>query len=414
MDKGMRITLMPQYMKDFQCIGTSCEDSCCIGWKVLIDNSTYKKYQNLKDFELAPLLKKYVKRNRINSSKENYAKIRMKENNSCPFLNTEKLCSIQLKRGPEYLSNVCATYPRIMNMVDSAIEISGTISCPEIARLALLNPNIMEFDESCDNINIRGNLVVKNLDTKNNHLANMPGKYFWEIRIFTISMLQNREIELWKRMIILGLFYKKLQDYIDSGKLDFIPDLISHYSDFDYQDTINESLGSIKSNQNIQINLLVNLAEKKFLTGISGIRYIKCFQAFVDGLQCTGNSTGEEIAQNYSRAYLEYYQPFMRDHEYVLENYLVNYVFKNMFPFNCYQSVFGSYMMLVIHYSLIKMHLIGMSAFYKGLNIDLVIELIQSLGKNIEHNKAYLEDIESYMIEKNFNTMAYMAILLKN
>lgn len=414
MDRNTRITLMPQYMKNFQCIGASCEDSCCMGWKVIIDNSTYKKYQSLKDLELSPLLKKSITRNRSNSSKENYAKIKMKEDNSCPFLNAEKLCSIQLKRGPEYLSNVCAAYPRIMNKVDASTEISGTISCPEIARLALLNPNLMEFDECYEDINIREKLVVNNFDTKNDQLANMPGKYFWEIRIFTISILQNRKIELWERMIVLGLFYNKLQDYIDNCKVDLIPDLILYYSDFDYQEIIKESLDSIKANENIQINILANLAEKKFLGGVSGERYIECFQAFINGLHFTENSTVEEIAQNYSKAYFNYYQPFMRNHEYILENYLVNYVFKEMFPFNGYKSIFDSYMMLVIHYSLIKMHLIGMSAFHKGLNIDLVIELIQSLGKNTEHNKAYLLDIQSYMVENKYNSLAYMAILIKN
>lgn len=413
MAENMKRALMPQYMKGFQCIGKSCEDSCCIGWKVIIDNPTYKKYQGIKDLELSPLLKKYVTRNRSNPTKENFAKIRMRQDNSCPFLNDEKLCSIQLKRGPGYLSNVCTMYPRTTNMIDGSLEFSGTISCPEIARLALLNTNLMEFDESYESVNIE-NIDIKNVDTKNNKLINMPHKFFWELRIFTISILQNRKFKVWERMIILGLFYKKLQDYIDNNKVDLIPDLIIYYSDFANQETIKESLSSIKTNQTIQVSLLKKLAEKKFLSGVFSRRYIECFEAFLNGLQYTNDANVEEITENYKKAYSDYYEPFMKEHEYILENYLVNYVFKKLFPFSGYNSVFESYMMLAIHYSLIKMHLIGMAAFYKGLTLELVIKLIQSLAKTIEHNQAYLDDIAKFMVENNFKTMAYMVILIKN
>ena len=43
--------------------------------------------------------------------------------------------------------------------------------------------------------------------------------------------------------------------------------------------------------------------------------------------------------------------------------------------------MFNAYMMLVLHYSLIKMHLVGISAYNKGLTVELVVKLIQSFAK---------------------------------
>lgn len=405
-------TLMPKYMKEFQCIGTNCCESCCIGWKVLIDNHTYKKYQNLKSSELSPLFHKCITRNRSNPSKENYAKINMNEDNSCPFLNENKLCNIQLKHGAEYLSNVCTIYPRITNMIDGTIELSGTVSCPEIARLALLNPKLMEFDENYEYLKLR-NVEIKNIDTKSQP-KNSTISFFWQFRIITISILQNRKFKIWERMIILGLFYRKLQDYINNKKMELVPDLVEYYSDFMDQNDKVESFAFLQTNLTVQVKLLEKLVEKKIHMGISSKRYIECFENFLNGLQYTNESTIKDIIEKYNNAYNDYYEPFMKEHEYILENYLVNYVFKNLFPFNGYNSVFDSYMMLVIHYSLIKMHLIGMSAFHKGLTIELVIKLIQSFSKTIEHNQAYLNDIAEIMRENDYNTMAYMAVLIRN
>jgi lysine-N-methylase len=92
----------------------------------------------------------------------------------------------------------------------------------------------------------------------------------------------------------------------------------------------------------------------------------------------------------------------------------VNYVFKNLFPFSEENKLFDDYMCLVLHFSLIKMHLIGMSAFNKFLSDDLVVALIQSFAKTVEHNQQYINNIMDLMRKNEFNTMAYMAILIKN
>ena len=114
--------LIPQYIKNFKCIGGECEDSCCIGWKVDIDKNTYKKYSNCRDEELKHLLSKKVTRNRSNPSDEKYAKIKMDDNLACPFLNEEKLCKIYSNLGGESLSVTCTTYPRVYNVVNNVLE----------------------------------------------------------------------------------------------------------------------------------------------------------------------------------------------------------------------------------------------------------------------------------------------------
>jgi len=414
MSEKQRPILVPQYMKKFRCIGPACEDSCCLGWRVNIDRETYRKYKRSGDEELKPLFEKYVKRNRASTHTDaDYAKVVLLKDNRCPFLNEEKFCKIQLKNGEEYLSDVCATYPRIVNILNGVLERSATVSCPEVARLALIEHKGIEFDEDMEPSSIR-NIIKNNINTHDLKFNLKPQKYLWELRIFTITVLQDRNYLLWERLVILGMFYQKLQDYIENKMIDEIPNLIASYTNLVEEGIFRENLASIPVQYNIQMELLKEIADERYFMGIPSKRYLECFSECLSGIQYTAESKVEDIGLRYQQAYTDYYEPFMKEHEYILENYLVNYVFGTLFPFTGEKNIFDSYMTMVLHYALIKMFLIGMAGFHKGLTIELVIKLIQSFSKTVEHSKAYVVRIAELMKKNNFNTMAYMTILIKN
>ncbi|MBN1064033.1 flagellin lysine-N-methylase [Clostridium botulinum] len=408
-----RNVLQPQYVKKFKCIGSNCTDSCCIGWTIGIDKNTYKKYKDLKNSELNPLIKRYISRNRSNiKCEDNYAKIKLK-NDLCPFLDEKRLCRIQLEKGHSYLSKVCITYPRMINKVDGVLEKSLTMSCPEAARLALLNKNPMEFDQDIELIETPY-IYSLNLNTSDIKSISKGSKYFWDIRVFVISLLQNNKYELWERLIIVGMFIKKIQEEIDNKNFNNISNIISIYSRYVEEDSFKKQLNNISSEESIQIKLLKEIADKRHLFEIKNSKYIEFFSEFLKGIDYNEEDDIKEIGKRYKKAYMSYYGPFFNEYLYILENYCINYVFKSVFPFEEKKSMFDSYMMLIIHYSLIKMNLIGISAFHKGLTTETVIQLIQSFAKTIEHNKTYLNYIEKLMKDNKLNNIAYMAILLKN
>lgn len=407
-----RPMLVPAFMQQFSCIGSACEDTCCAGWQVAIDQATYKKYNKVHS-EIKPLLDKHVKRNRANKGSADYAKIALTPDMSCPMLNEEKLCSIQLKLGEEYLSNVCMTYPRISNIVNGVLEKSATMSCPEAARLALLNPDGIEFNETEEEINVR-NAISQRLDTTAAHGEQLD-QYFWEFRIFSIQILQNRKYSLAERLIILGLFFQKVEQYIQESRLQEIPQLIASYTALAEGEGISDILNDIPSLSSIQMELLKNLVDQRVSRGLHNQRYIGCLSEFMYGIEYKKGSSVEEISARYQAAYNDYYQPFMSKHEYVLENYLVNYIYIRLFPLVRSKQVFEEYIMMVIHYAMIKMHLIGMAGFHKeNFNLDHVIKLIQSFSKTIEHNSLYLREVRELLRKNEYNSMAYMAILIKN
>ncbi|RNB92685.1 lysine-N-methylase [Brevibacillus fluminis] len=401
-------------MSQFACIGSACEDTCCVGWRVNVDKNTYRNYKKIENPELKLILDKHVKRNRSNPNDSTYAKIVLGQDGVCPLLTEEKLCKVQQELGESYLSNICATYPRIANEVNGVFEQSATMSCPEVARLALLNPDGIEFNEVEEEFGDR--LMFTNIINTNKKLMkNKIEHYFWELRIFTIQVLQNRDYPLADRLIMLGMFFHKADEYVKTGRSDELPALIASYTNLINEGSIRDNLTDIPVNYAIQMELLKELADERFFAGINNQRYFDCFAAFLHGIEYTLEDKIEEIAERYHAAYENHYLPVMSQHEYVLENYLVNYVFKNMFPMSKYESVYDEFVVMVLHYALIKMNLIGMAGHYKeGFNLDLVIKLIQSFAKTVEHSKIFLGHAFDLLEKNNYKTLAYMSILIKN
>jgi lysine-N-methylase len=409
-----RVVLVPEYLEKFSCIGSDCEDTCCVGWRVDIDQKTYKKYKNVSDREMKPLLNKHIKRRRSNASEINYAKIVMDSNSACPLLNEDKLCSIQKTLGEDYLSNVCSTYPRTTNQVNETLEKSATLSCPEVARLVLLNPIGIQFNEIEESINVR-NFMNKQINTNREMSSKKIDGYFWDLRIFTIQVLQNRSYSIAHRLIILGMFYQKIQGYHLEGRLDDIPQQISSYSSLIEDGSFQDALAGITTSTTIQMQLLKELTDIRMNTGVQSYRYIECFSELLEGIQYTKDSTVEEVTKRYQLAYSEYYAPFMTPNEFILENYLVNYVYKNLFPSTNNTDIFDSYILLVVHYSLIKLHLIGMAGHHKGdFGVNHVIKLVQSFAKTVEHDSLYLNRVIELLKRNEYTSMAYMAILINN
>lgn len=413
MEKNIRQALVPQYMKNFQCIGSACEDTCCQGWTVGIDKKTYKLYKNLRDKELYPAIKDNMKRIRNGASELNYASIKMNNENKCPLLNQDQLCSMQLKLGEDYLSSVCSTYPRILNRVNNSLEQSASLSCPEAARLALLNPDVMQFEE-VDLHTHPKTIVLQNLNIDN---PSSEEYYFWNVRVFTIEVLQNRDYSVTERLLILGVFYEQLQAIFTNKKYNEVPNFIEAFKSIVQMGTLRESLNQVPTSYEVQFQIIKALIDLRLAFGVNHQAYLDCVQDTLNGLSVTEDmSNYNEQINAYRAAYKEHYLPFIENNQHILENYLVNYVYKSLFPFTSGRiNIFEEYALLVIHYSMIKTHLIGMAGYHKNsFNTDLVIKLIYSFGRVIEHNSTYVYTISEKLKQKDLKSLAHLSILIKN
>lgn len=416
MDSRKKIILQPEYVKYFVCDGSSCEDNCCQGmWVIYVDEKHYKKIKKVHNNELKERIDKYIRRNRSNATSQNYGIIHQdKEIKQCVFLTEDRLCDMQMKLGADYLCNTCMVYPRHISIIDGKYERSLTMSCPIAAKDTLFNPQPMAFEQFEDIHELRTGVHNPILHTEGQGLENKLQKYFWDIRIFSIGLLQNRNYSLEDRLIILGIVYKKIEELNENKRLSEIPSMLASMIETVEADFFKEELEKINPNYQIQFQMTKAMVDRRAVQGLTSERYLECLTETLLGI---GHIEGEEIEniiKKYEESYKKYYMPYMKEKEYILENYLVNEYFKELMPFGYYKTIWEAYTFLCTLYSMVKLHLIGIAGFNKGLNDDLTLKLIQSLSKEATHNRYYIQGVVGAIKDSGYDSLAYMSILLKN
>ncbi len=121
------------------------------------------------------------------------------------------------------------------------------------------------------------------------------------------------------------------------------------------------------------------------------------------------------MANAHAEAYSRYYSPFMEHHPHLFENWLVNYVFRNRFPFGKMTEHEGSmqneYVFLCLEFAIIKGLIIGIAGHYReAFSLDHVVRVVQSVTKAIEH----YEPLRKIINWKGLSEPISMAALLKN
>jgi lysine-N-methylase len=425
-EKLKRIKMVPSYLDKFQCIGSACKDNCCVGWDVDIDKETYYKYKDLKDRELLDRTQKFIYRNKDSFSDfVDFGRVKLLSQKRCAFLNEKNLCMLQAKLGEKSLSNVCATYPRLINEVDGVREVSATVSCEEAARLILMNPDGFSLKKIPVEPDDR-EILTYEVDTKKPGQSMMI-KFLPELRELSMKVLKHRDLSLEDRMLILKGFFLELEQAFNQKNDNRVLSIIKKYS---------ESLIEVRSNLNLRSKLnnkteVGNSKEEKITLIVEFLKMLDIFNEidsksyrkytkdFLNGLglddnclynprlicnkkpRFTNNLKEDLISEDSSReAYLKYtvahtnyYEPFMEKYGYVLENYLENYMYGNLFPASESESPKEAFMMLAVRFFIIKTQLVGIASSNRKLSPEMVVSFIQSFSKAIEHHKTYLEDL---------------------
>lgn len=123
------ILRVPDYYDSFRCTADLCTDSCCIGWEIDIDPSTYAYYQSITG-ELGERLS-----TQMYDTKDGEHSFRLGKDGRCPFLNNRNLCELCIHLGEESLSEVCTEYPRFSIYYENVLQKCLSLSCEEVGRI---------------------------------------------------------------------------------------------------------------------------------------------------------------------------------------------------------------------------------------------------------------------------------------
>lgn len=405
--------LSPQYMTKFKCLGAECDDTCCKFWRIDIDYETYKRYIKISDPKLKYLVGKYVVKKRDNENKNRYAFFKLREDGYCAFLDNDGLCTFQKKCGSSFLSNVCMTYPRKQVQIEDTLERSGTVSCPEIARIMLFDEHPMEFDEFLEKAEDR--IITERVVTSSDeNLVMRPLlKWLWPLREIYIEILQNREYSIKDRLVLIGLFSNKLENLRNEEKYDGIPEHIERYYNVMKSGYVQSMLENIPSDGYLQFKLIMEMLVSRLKFASISQTFAGVLEEFKQGIGYFEGVTIRQLFSNYNEIKTEYGNKFDEQFPHVFENYFVNYVFSNVFPLYPALNAFENYIRLVVDYAIIRMFLTGVGAYHKGYNKEIVRKVFSGISLTVEHNPEYVDLIVKAISNLKGGVMAYTTVLVR-
>ena len=336
----------PSYLEEFKCIGDKCEDNCCNGWEINIDKNTFDQYKGIEDEKMNKFINEnIIIREKLEHLDIDYGQIKLTDANACPFLNEENYCIIHSKLGEEYLSNVCNTFPRVINKIDDYYEISPDVSCIEAARILLLKEERMKFKE--DKTILKKYSLAMKLDTNSTEVIDTNFKYLKEIRNKSIKIIQNREYELSERLYILGKFLEITRKEL-CYNYDNLVEFISEYN-------IKLFSGKFKRNKEnymFQLSFYRDVLEKLNVFNEHKSDYFKKkIQEIILGYKLNKNTSLMDNHDMYVEAYYTCEREIFQKYSYIFENYLVNHMFKELFPFSESDVIINDYIMMLIRFS---------------------------------------------------------------
>lgn len=208
----MKYTI-PHYFEDFRCVAAECEDTCCAGWAIMIDETSLEKYKNMEGAFGNRL------RNSIDWENGSFCQ----HEKRCAFLNEDNLCDLHIEAGGHMLCDTCRDYPRHMEEFEGLREGSLSLSCIEAAKLILGCKEPVQFVTFEDDVE----------DEEYEDFDYLLFTKLMDARTAIIAFLQNREIDIMIRISMVLDLAQQMQDAIDSQEMYRIDDLLESFGRLD-------------------------------------------------------------------------------------------------------------------------------------------------------------------------------------
>ncbi|MGF1769179.1 flagellin lysine-N-methylase [Enterovibrio makurazakiensis] len=388
-----KITVTPQFYKEFACTGSACEDHCCHSWNVNIDKSTYQFMTRKSAFKAKAA--EVIERTRGQAA---YAKIKLNQQGNCPFRMESGLCEVHAEHGHTRLSNTCKTYPRLVKVRGNQVQHSLTLSCPEAVRKALLNPDAMSFDSKVTQ-----------------EVAFKPAPYqrpahHDAVRELFVLLLSEQSMPLEQRLFTFGFAIKHLSQVPAEEQADAFDQVIAQIQD----GSIAEFYEGMPAVTQLHASYLlkgynalfaVNILDKKPLI-------LERLEKLHERMKSALIEAGDDVAQQ--QAVLEggfagNYQRYMDERAHVWVNYFIYQMYELDFPA---ENMYEQFSQIIVDFFYLRGALCLLAADATLTDDDFVL-VVQSYHRARSHGGKFPKVLENMKGRFDVDSAMLPLLLLK-
>lgn len=354
--------------------------SCCRGWTINIDKKTHQKYVLSSHAGIAAIAKENLILQR--KGKSNYSRVRLNEKGDCPFIDENKLCMVHRDLGEEALSHTCSTYPRSSTRYQDETRHTMTLSCPEVVRRVLFDPDAMLLQEQDGLVaRYKTNLIGQRQSVSQTQQV---------IHLFAWNLIQSPSRNIEENLMALAQFILCLQH------VNF--DLHNKFSEVEnfYGALLNE-LQSGKSL--IDSGNLANSNAMKYLAlSVMGTNVAKDsardgfilegHQQIAAYLNIAGSDDAAELEAKFDKINQQWHklcEDSCLSEPYVLRNYLLYKLYSSYFPGKNTATVMRQFYRVVLDFFYVKF-ILSVKSMQGEIDQQVVMKTIASLSEKTMHN----------------------------
>lgn len=120
----------PKYYNKFACKASLCQHTCCIGWKICVDERCIQDFEKLGG-EVADRFSRSL------ITDDGDVVIKLCDDGRCPHLLSSGLCSIISEVGAKPLPEICREHPRFYNVFEKHVEVGLGAVCEAATELII-------------------------------------------------------------------------------------------------------------------------------------------------------------------------------------------------------------------------------------------------------------------------------------
>lgn len=331
--------LAPEWMKRFQCIGGRCPRTCCKGWDIEIDKKHAAFYEQIDASDISDALRQMTRKIHVKKDGKEKDEYRLHLNGmpgqTCLLMSSDGMCRLQQKYGAEALCDTCYFFPRLQWQIDERYYCSAGLSCPEVIRLAITNPTPIRFEMLPIEVDpIAGWMETAMIPDGKSQLLLCSRE---KIIMALIQILQTRRMNVQTRVFLCCQFLIKLGTLLEtetptdlSLEIDGIAETVLSVGG---SDLTPGCFGEQETGLMIGLMRTFNWAAETNSKSLQEINH--SMLEMLSG----GKSPEAVMAANYRSARDTWYLPFIQEHAWLEENYMVHFAFSDMFKqFSLYES----------------------------------------------------------------------------
>jgi len=424
-------SITARYLTRFKCLGTSCEENCCQGWQVQIDRRHYQILKSAMDGSQAEReeFRAGIQRNHAPARDDGrFAWIRLDEKQSCPFLSSKKLCSVQGRYGEGVLPDICATYPRLVSKFGDRREIWGTLSCPEMARQCLLHEDALEIvDATAADLTPRTEPTTAVVGTPTPYQ-----QYLDHLRAVVFHLLSLRHYPMGTRLFLVSYLGKQTAEFFNKSTIQVnqarLAEVVEHVTSPENAALWHEELSQLPAPDALTAKLVTQMLRERLKVPLGSFRVLvdKILATYhdVDGVALDENGVPTLSVSDLWAAYADRRQFWLERHhdrvDLYFENYAKNFWLREWFVTSPDLLVHSQ--RLLVRVAVLRFLLFGHPWLKAAMSLEdpaaqrealdrAAVDTFYKFSRAIEHEGSFLDLLAARLVEQGMNTFSHATLL---